>query len=289
MDTNINIENSKALCQIGDGRFGKIFLCRDNNGRQFVSKQISSQKSFENELAIYSLLLKETDYFPVFYNYYNSDVKKCIFIDHYQKDLRKMLDEDIDINKEMFVIHIAKALQILKEKKIIHCDLKPENILYDYERDLFKVCDFGISCFDNGPKVFPVQTLYYRSPEVIVRKIYSFSTDIWSFGCIISELINKKILFHFKEEVECFRKMMICLGMPPKRYFQELYQNNIKYENNNIILCNCKDFKDTIIKEKKIKFGKNIFSRIVKGCLMWNPRFRLTPKKIIELFSEVYV
>jgi serine/threonine protein kinase len=290
MNDYVDIENSKTICQIGDGGFGKIFLCKDKEGKQFVSKQISSEKSFINELAIYSQLVGETDYFPVFYNYYNGDIKKCIFIQNCQQDLRKMLDDDLlVINKEMFVLHMAEALLILKEKKIIHCDLKPENILYDSDRDVFKVCDFGISCFSNSLKKYPVQTLYYRSPEVIMRKNYSYSIDIWSLGCIIFELTNKRILFPYKEEDECFSMMMVWLGMPPKRHFYEFYQNNIKYENDDIILYNCRNIPERVIKENKIKFNKNIFNRIIKGCLMWNPRFRLTPKKIIELFSEVYV
>ena len=42
----INIENSKMVYQIGAGGFGKIFLCEDNKGNKFVSKQIGKYKNF---------------------------------------------------------------------------------------------------------------------------------------------------------------------------------------------------------------------------------------------------
>lgn len=286
MSEIVDIENSKAIKQIGLGGFGKIYLCKDRKGKEFVSKQIDNEKSFINEVNIYLQLLEDINYFPVFYNYFKSPGKKCIFIENCQKDLKTMIQNKEEIFSEMFVLHTANALQILREKDIIHCDLKPENILYDSKLDLFKICDFGISCSNKAKKHFPVQTVYYRAPEVIFRKNYTYSIDIWSFGCIIYELVNRTILFHNVKEEEVFLLTMIRLGMPPRRYYKELYQNNIKYVNNTYVLCNCNNMQDTYVIVDRIKFKNNILDKTIKGCLKWNPSLRLTPEKIIELFSE---
>jgi dual specificity tyrosine-phosphorylation-regulated kinase 2/3/4 len=287
MSQIVDIENSKAIKQIGLGGFGKIYLCKDRNGNEFVSKQIDNEKSFINEVNIYSELLEETNYFPKFYNYFNGDFKKCIFIENCQQDLKQMIENKEDIATEFFILHMAEALQVLQEKNIIHCDLKPENILYDSNSDLFKICDFGISCYNNKKtKMLPVQTVYYRAPEVIFRRNYSFSIDIWSLGCIIYELVNYKILLQYTKEEECFLMMMIRFGMPPKKLFPELYSNNIKYVNNLPVLCNCDNMEDTYIIEDNIKLKNDTIDKTIKGCLKWNPKLRLTPRKIIDLFSE---
>ena len=281
----VNIENSRTVHQIGAGGFGKIFLCEDDEGNQFVSKQITSDNSFYNELICYKELLKHTDYFPKFYNYFTSDLKKCIFLENCQEDLRNILDNKEEICEESFIFHIAQGLSILKKKRIIHCDIKPENILYDSRSDLFKICDFGISCYADGKKGFPVQTTYYRSPEVIFRKEYDFSIDIWSFGCIIYEIIYGNIFLQYKDEEVCFVKMIEKLGMPPEKIYKHFYEHNLQYIDGIPVLKNCKSISDMCINIDKIEFGNTREEEIMEMCLEWHPIKRITPEDIIRMYE----
>jgi len=36
-----------------------------------------------------------------------------------------------------------------------------------------------------------VVTLWYRSPEILLKQAYSKSADVWGLGCIIGEFLNK--------------------------------------------------------------------------------------------------
>lgn len=281
----VNIENSKTVYQIGAGRFGKIYLCEDNKGNKFVSKQITSNSSFVNELTMYKELLRHTDYFPQFYNYFISDLKKCIYLENCLEDLRKILDDKTKICTESFIVHISQALQILREKNIIHCDLKPENILYEEKSDLFKICDFGISCYINGKKCFPVQTMYYRSPEVIVRKQYGPSIDMWSFGCIIYEIVYGDILFFSKEEEYCFMMMINTLGLPPRNMYQNFLDNNIFVEDEKLMLKNCNNLPDTEINFSMMELGDTSEDIIIRNCLKWHPDERINPKEVIKIYQ----
>ncbi|KAJ1556982.1 Cell division control protein 2, partial [Nowakowskiella sp. JEL0078] len=64
-----------------------------------------------------------------------------------------------------------------------------------------------------------VQSLYYRSPEILLGGLkyespelvtnrahrlgaYSSAIDIWSVGCILAELLKKKKLFKGETEIE---------------------------------------------------------------------------------------
>jgi len=41
-----------------------------------------------------------------------------------------------------------------------------------------------------------VSTRHYRSPEILLNsRTYSFNVDVFAAGCILAELINKRVLF----------------------------------------------------------------------------------------------
>ena len=97
---------------------------------------------------------------------------------------------------------ILKGIQYLHSVNIIHRDLKPcnwesylENILIGEEGNLnsIKIADFGMSIKIEGKnqKISThCGTLIYMAPEVILRKSYSKSIDIWSSAIIMFMLFN---------------------------------------------------------------------------------------------------
>lgn len=53
-----------------------------------------------------------------------------------------------------------------------------------------KIVDFGNACWRQRHFTDDIQTRQYRSPEVIVGQGYDTSTDLWSFACMIFELVT---------------------------------------------------------------------------------------------------
>lgn len=53
-----------------------------------------------------------------------------------------------------------------------------------------KIVDFGNACWKKRHFTDDIQTRQYRSPEVIVGQGYDTSTDLWSFACMIFELVT---------------------------------------------------------------------------------------------------
>lgn len=124
---------------------------------------------------------------------------------------------DFDIKEYYY-----KLQSYLREKnKIIHDDeyraellkrkkLEEENdSLYNsnYERIIkkrgpgidenvrVKVVDLGNACWTHHHFSTKIQTRQYRSPEVILGVNYDTSSDLWSFACMIFELITGDFLF----------------------------------------------------------------------------------------------
>ena len=72
-------------------------------------------------------------------------------------------------------------------------DMKTSNILYNNHGEL-KICDFGLARQFGSPLqayTQPVVTLWYRPPELLLgERKYSTAVDMWSIGCIMSELLT---------------------------------------------------------------------------------------------------
>ncbi len=78
----------------------------------------------------------------------------------------------------------------------MHWDLKPENILIDEKLNI-KICDFGSAkILKEGLRSPYVVSMYYRAPELYLNyPYYDYKIDIWSFGCILAELLMGRPLF----------------------------------------------------------------------------------------------
>ncbi|KAJ8370932.1 hypothetical protein SKAU_G00109600 [Synaphobranchus kaupii] len=121
-----------------------------------------------------------------------------------------------------FAMSILQCLEALQRSKIIHCDLKPENILLKQQgRSGIKVIDFGSSCFEHQRVYTYIQSRFYRAPEVILGARYGMPIDMWSFGCILAELLTGYPLFPGEDEGDQLACMMEILGVPPQKLLEQ--------------------------------------------------------------------
>jgi serine/threonine protein kinase len=110
---------------------------------------------------------------------------------------------------------IAEGINTLHSNNIIHRDIKPSNILID-ERGNIKLGDFGSSRIFNSETrcLTPlVGTKWYKAPEMLFGlKGYNESVDIWSFGCLIAELVLFEPLFPGGTDFEMVSHIVDLLG-----------------------------------------------------------------------------
>lgn len=54
----------------------------------------------------------------------------------------------------------------------------------------------------NGPHTPDMVTRWYRAVEIVLHNDYDQSIDMWSVGCILYELLTRRVLFKAEEDTE---------------------------------------------------------------------------------------
>lgn len=120
---------------------------------------------------------------------------------------------------QYYTAELLMAIEYLKAQHVVHRDLKPENILLDKNLHIL-VTDFGSSKINGDDEVNKktddltrrrrnsfVGTAQYVSPEVLHGEETSYSSDLWSFGCVIYQMITGLTPFRAPSEYLIFQKI----------------------------------------------------------------------------------
>ncbi|XP_020099799.1 mitogen-activated protein kinase 15-like isoform X1 [Ananas comosus] len=141
-----------------------------------------------------------------------------------ESDLHQVIKANDDLTPEhyqFFLYQLLRGLKYIHTANVFHRDLKPKNILANADCKL-KICDFGLArvAFSDTPTAIfwtdYVATRWYRAPELCGSFFskYTPAIDIWSIGCIFSELLTGKPLFPGKNVVHQLDLITDLLGTP---------------------------------------------------------------------------
>jgi len=75
--------------------------------------------------------------------------------------------------------------------------MKSQNVFLT-KRGIIKIGDFGIAAklaHTNAMQRTQIGTPLYLSPELCAEKPYSRSTDVWSMGCVLYEMMALRVPF----------------------------------------------------------------------------------------------
>ena len=87
---------------------------------------------------------------------------------------------------------ICKALELCKQRNIVHRDIKPQNLFVDSYGN-YKLGDFGIARqMDHTTHATKTGTYKYMAPEVYRGEKYYHEVDIYSLGLVMYWILNRR-------------------------------------------------------------------------------------------------
>ena len=95
---------------------------------------------------------------------------------------------------QKYAKQVLEGLEYLHLNNLVHGDIKGANVLLDKKGDA-KIADFG-----NSKNIFAEElslgTTRWMAPEVMREGRVSRQSDIWSFGCLMLEMITGQAPYH---------------------------------------------------------------------------------------------
>ena len=217
--------------------------------------------------------------------------------------------EYIDFNlKNLIYSNILQPLQIkyiayqilitlnyIHSADILHTDIKPSNILLNESCEI-KITDFGLakvisnSSWESNELLSDFKTIrWYKSPEMILGSIIiDISSDIWSFGCILAEMIIGKPLFPGNSTINQLDLILQITGKPSNEDMKELESYMMATCLLDTINCKVKKNLREILSDKP-NFDDNLLN-LLSNIIQFNPKKRLSFNQIIKhkYFEDVY-
>ena len=309
----------EVLKVLGKGSFGQVLKAYDHKTQAHIAlKIVRNEKRFhrqaQEEIKILDHLRRQDkdnthniihmiDHF-VFRNHV------CITFELLSMNLYELIKKNKFQGFSLALVRkfahsILQCMDSLYRNRIIHCDLKPENILLKQPgRSGIKVIDFGSSCYEYQRVYTYIQSRFYRAPEVILGGKYGMAIDMWSFGCILAELLTGYPLFPGEDEGDQLACMMEVLGMPSNKLVETSKRARTFFSSKgHPRYCSISTNPDGTAsysggRSRRGKFrgppGTKDLSKALKGCddplfldflqrcLEWDPSIRMTPPQALR-------
>ena len=217
---------------IGTGAYGEVYSgVNKKTGLKVAIKKIRSDSIHEGipATALREIsLLKELNH-PNIVKLLDVVIEKhkiYMVFELMTTDLKDFFDKNKDASNYIKPIayQILVGIKECHSKRILHRDLKPKNILLNVKESSgkktieTKIADFGLSkafVVPFRPYTNEVVTLWYRAPEILLgSKDYFTPVDMWSFGCILAEMINGRALVSGDSEIDQINKIFQLFGTP---------------------------------------------------------------------------
>ena len=203
---------------LGKGAFGAVYRALNwNTGETVAVKQIKLGDLPKSELRVIMLeidLLKNLDHANIVK--YNGFVKTPetlnIILEYCENGSLHSIAKNFGRFPEnlvgLYMSQVLQGLLYLHDQGVVHRDIKGANILTT-KHGLVKLADFGVaSKTTNLHESSVVGTPYWMAPEVIELTGSTTSSDIWSVGCTVIELLDGKPPYHALQPMQALFRIV---------------------------------------------------------------------------------
>jgi protein kinase len=179
---------------VGNGAFGTVTKCRDNQTGEVVAIKKMKQRysSFDECLQLKEVKslrkIKHPNVVKLLQVFRENDCLHLVFELCGSSLLRSLIERGAHSEGEVRQImsQILTGLAYVHRQGFFHRDIKPDNLLW--QDQVLKIADFGLAreIRSRPPFTEYCGTRWYRAPEIMLRSdFYNSPVDIWSAGAIM--------------------------------------------------------------------------------------------------------
>ncbi len=229
----------KIVRLLGSGGMADVYLARDIHlGREVAIKILYERYSRDEEFV--ARFRREAQaaaglnhpHIVSIYDRGEADGNYYIAMEYLEgKSLKELIAEKGRLPGDMAIFvarQILQALQFAHEHNVIHRDIKPHNIVIN-GRGQVKVTDFGIARAGTSAKMTEtgsiLGTAQYLSPEQAKGKSVEQSSDLYSVGVVLYEMLTGRVPFEGENPVAIALKHISDEPVPPQALVPEIPDN----------------------------------------------------------------
>lgn len=217
------VDEFRTIKQLGKGGYSTVYLVEHLKTKsQYALKCADKYKNNKNRSHRIYTEIQALEYLDhpniVRLEGWFEDEEKIYLVLEYKKgkDLNYFFRNYFPCHKDAVIIirQLIEAVRYCHDMGVIHRDIKMDNLLIDKTLEC-KLTDFGLCTVrENENEVYysQVGTVRYTAPEMLNRKGYDESVDVWGVGIVIFVMLSDKFPFEShlkgdKKKDDIFRKI----------------------------------------------------------------------------------
>ena len=234
---------------LGEGTFGTVCSATSKHDGSVVAlkffRETSWQAEISVEIAVCEMLMvgePGSQHIVKLLDVFRNSANTVLALEHSGRTMKNAIASGLFREASGFSIRdaiwlaanviqqLAAGLRHIHTNGIIHSDLSYNNILLD-EKNHVRYADFGSAFFEHLRPAhsaleaveggFPVTTLCFRAPEILLGGPFGMPCDVWSVGCLVYALLTGDLPWRGHSQVDLLQRMFIALGSPVENGWRE--------------------------------------------------------------------
>lgn len=289
---NVNIkwnsqEKYEIIKKLGRGKYSEVFLGIDlSNGQKCVIKVLKpvKRKKIKREVTILKNLVGGPNIIGLLDAVREPLLKTpaLIFENVDNIDFRTLYPTFTDYDCRYYLYELLKALDYSHSMGIMHRDVKPHNVMIDHSKRQLRLIDWGLAEFYHPGIEYNVRVAsrYFKGPELLVDfRLYDYSLDLWSFGCMLASMVLKKEpFFHGKSNTDQLVQIVRVLGSDDLHNYLQKYNLTLSEEYEDLGYYNRRPWK-RFVNENNQHLVSEEFLDFIDKLLRYDHQERLTAKE----------